>query len=58
MVQLPALVEAYMEWMHQLGEGGYSGEHVLPLNAEVVSTSSIYEVDVYRESNILFLGFH
>jgi hypothetical protein len=49
-VQLPALVDAYMEWMLQLGEEGYSGEYVLPPKSEIETTSNIYEVDVYRVS--------
>lgn len=49
-VQLPALVESYMEWMLQLGEDGYSGEYVLPPNVEVLTTTNIREVDVYRKS--------
>lgn len=57
-VQLPALVEAYMEWKLQLGEEGYSGEYVLPPNAEVMTTTSIYEVDVYRASSIFFIGLN
>jgi len=49
-------MEAYMGWMLQLGEDGYSGEYVLSPNAEVQATTSICEVNVYRESrNSLFL---
>ncbi|EDR14205.1 uncharacterized protein LACBIDRAFT_322055 [Laccaria bicolor S238N-H82] len=47
-IQLPALIEAYMGWMLQLGEDGYSGEYVLPPNAEVQATTTICEVDVYH----------
>ena len=46
-----------MGWMLQLGEDGYSGTYVLPPNAEVQATTSICEVDVYRESyNALFVS--
>jgi len=49
-------MEAYMGWMLQLGEDGYSGEYVLPPNAEVQATTNICEIDVYRESyNSLFV---
>jgi len=49
-------MEAYMGWMLQLGEDGYSGEYVLPPNAEVQATANICEIDVYRESyNSLFV---
>jgi hypothetical protein len=44
-----------MGWMLQLGEDGYSGEYVLPSNAEVQAMIKICEVDVYHESYILFL---
>jgi hypothetical protein len=53
--QLPALVDAYMGWMLQLGKEGYSGEYTLPPGAEVQATANICEVDVYRESYALFL---
>ena len=56
-VQLPALVEAYMEWMLQLGEEGYSGEYALPPGAEIETTTNIYEVDVYRVSYIFPIEF-
>ena len=56
-VQLPALVEAYMEWMLQLGEDGYSGEYVLPPNEEASTTTNIREVDVFRMSHYLFIVF-
>ena len=49
-----------MGWMLQLGEDGYSGEYVLPPDAEVQGTTNICEVDVYREfsdSLLLFLFF-
>jgi hypothetical protein len=48
-------MEAYMEWMLQLGENGYSGEYVLPPNAEVQAMTNICEVDVYHECYIFFL---
>jgi len=45
-----------MGWMLQLGEDGYSGEYVLPPNAEVQAMTNICEIDVYRESyNSLFV---
>ena len=44
-----------MNWMLHLGDDGYSGEYKLPPNAEVVTTTNIYEVDVYLASNNLFL---
>jgi hypothetical protein len=56
-VQLLALVEAYMDWMLQLGEDGYSGEYTLPPNAEVESAVNICEVDVYRASYKLLCLF-
>lgn len=57
--QLPALVEAYMEWMLQLGKDGYSGEYnlKLPPGAEVQATTNIYEVDVYRKSTPFVFSF-
>jgi hypothetical protein len=57
-VQLPVLVEAYMEWMLQLGEDGYSREYMLPPNAEVQATINICEVDVYREPMYFSLFFY
>ena len=53
-IQLPALVEAYMEWMLQLGEDGYSGEYVLPPNEEASTTTIIREVDVFRTSLTIY----
>lgn len=55
--QLPALVDAYMEYILQLGGDGYSGEYTLPLGAEVQATTNICKVDVYCESSTLFLVF-
>jgi len=46
-----------MGWMLQLGVNGYSGEYLLPPNAEVQAITTIYEVDVYRESYIFSLLF-
>ena len=57
-VQLPVLVEAYMEWMLQLGEDGYSREYVLPPNAEVQTITNICEVDMYRECKNFSLFFY
>ena len=45
-----------MGWMLQLGEDGYSGEYVLPPNAEVQAMKNICEIDMYRKSyNSLFV---
>ena len=57
-VQLPALVDAYMGWMLQLGEDGYSREYVLPPSTEVQATMNICEVDMYRESRNISLFFY
>ena len=46
-----------MGWMLQLGEDGYSGEYVLPPNAEVQAMTNICEIDVYRESYNSFFVF-
>ena len=55
-VQLLALMDAYMGWMLQLGEDGYSGEYVLPPNAEVQAMTNICEIYMYHESyNSLFV---
>lgn len=43
-----------MGWMLQLGEDGYSGEYVLPPNAEVQAITTICEVDMYHELFLLY----